>query len=78
MGSMGFNQNTYSFDAAAQLSEWWNQGTFETQLDCQKGRIANINNARYAEKPDPGKTVLYRAMLKAVCIASDDPRLKEK
>ena len=78
MGPMGFNKTKGYFKGDAPLSEWWKQDTFETLLDCQEGRIVWIRNERYAEKPEPGKTILYHAMLEAICVPSDDPRLKGK
>ena len=69
--------NTVYFDPDAPLSQWWTQDSFETLSDCREGRFVWIKNERYAEKPEPGKTILYHAMLNAVCVSTDDTRLKE-
>jgi hypothetical protein len=53
------------------ISEWNHIGSYDKATDCEDGRVALAEK----NKHDPQK---YRLILLSECIASDDPRLKEK
>lgn len=72
-----------SIHANLPLSEWENQGTFDTKEECERGKAEIV-----AQHPTPtGYWEHWRdgfrsfegsAMRLSQCISSDDPRLKEK
>lgn len=61
-------------DFSRPLSEWFPVGVYDTEADCDKE--INAMNQRAASMAREHRTML--SLSHAQCIASDDPRLKEK
>ena len=75
------------YDPKAPLSEWQEIGKFETIEECRKypARLPEIMHGFYVEHPEIGESgerrdnAVRKALLaQAQCVATDDPRLKEK
>jgi hypothetical protein len=62
------------------LSQWQVEASFDTAAECMKARLKiQLNIKTFHPNQDPSITNRIREMLQqAQCIASDDPRLKEK
>jgi hypothetical protein len=75
------------YDPKAPLSEWQKIGKFETIEECRTypARLPEIMHGFYVEHPEIGESgerrdnAVRKALLaQAQCVATDDPRLKEK
>jgi hypothetical protein len=69
---------SYHVDQSAPLSQWSLLGSFDSATECtiELGRFAS-NPPRYPNEPDLEKSESDR-MHMAQCIATDDPRLKNR
>jgi hypothetical protein len=57
------------------LSQWHNEGSYDSARECMQGREDVINQFKKDKMPQPA----WEAMVVlGQCIATDDPRLKEK
>ena len=59
-------------DLNAPLSKWRVFSPYATARECAQGQV------KYAELTKTGDKLQHRQFIAAQCIASDDPRLKEK
>jgi hypothetical protein len=62
--------------AEARLADWLNIGAYESSGDCEAARLRILDDPRPLHDKDHPS--LRKQILDSVCIASDDPRLKEK
>jgi len=77
-------------DAESSLSAWQLIGSYDTASECESARDSlRQSGAKYGKlqgegalgaqrEPDIYKKVVKEALDRAACIATDDPRLKEK
>jgi hypothetical protein len=79
--------DTYTVYRSAPLSEWIFEESFDSAVQCRQGILDNISGNRNAAvlagecaatPGTPCNTPLLDSAVLAKCIASDDPRLKEK
>jgi hypothetical protein len=72
------------YDTNAPLNKWQQSGSFDTAKECEEGKkevpklfLQNIDKLPAEERPKVTQGIM--TMLPAYqCIATDDPRLKEK
>src|SRR5262245_53076731 len=57
----------------ASIREWIQLGAYDTANDCEVGRV---QFAKHIETTDGKGSAKYQQAVYAICIASDDPRLK--
>jgi hypothetical protein len=67
----------------APLSAWKVLGTYDSVAECQRARMAGTQKAKTVTQLHPGWSGSYQAAfvkswLEALCMPTDDPRLKEK
>jgi len=71
--------NMTQVNAGALLSEWHSMKSYSSKKDCEKERDEKrAAGARGLHSPSQTKRVMATALSSAQCVASDDPRLKEK
>jgi hypothetical protein len=68
-----------TLDRGAPMSKWEWIESFDSLRDCKKYKhlVTDLQSAR-ASDPNPHVRALYFEAEATVCIATDDPRLKEK
>ena len=64
-------------DPKAPLPQWSTFGSSDSAAECEQQRIYNIDRSKGLPQT-PANVAVADQMLHAACIASDDPRLKEK
>jgi hypothetical protein len=61
------------------LNPWVQWGSFDTAAQCEEEKLTEMRRESVQESREPSKNPLNEpAFWYAKCIASDDPRLKEK
>jgi hypothetical protein len=65
--------NVWTFSSNAPIRQWKVSDPFDTAADCARALRRHIDAVNPSGSPD-----LYAYWLSAQCIATDDPRLKEK
>jgi hypothetical protein len=61
------------------ISQWTQYGGFDSAAECSNARVDQLAKLEPAkDEADHDAKVIWSAISRFVCIASDDPRLKEK
>jgi len=62
----------------APLSKWTKLGTFDSAEDCDRERIDEMTRLEHAAGQGQAGNQSLLAIQNAECVATDDPRLREK